>query len=49
MELGYEYVRNIDDYSCYVKDENEAKRFIEDLSKALREYDLFLNHKKQKL
>ena len=49
MELGYEYVRNIDDYSCYVKDENEAKRFIEDLSKALREYDLFLNHKKTKI
>lgn len=45
-ELGYEYIRNIDDYSCYVKDENEAKRFIEDLSKVLREYDLFLNHKK---
>ena len=46
VNLGYKYVRNIDDYACYVKDENEAKKFIEDLSKALREYDLLLNHKK---
>ena len=29
-ELGYEYVRHIDDYSCYVEDEEEAKKFIED-------------------
>lgn len=49
IELGYEYIRNIDDYACYVQDENEAKKFIEDLNKALREYDLVLNHKKTKI
>ena len=49
VELGYEYVRHIDDYSCYVQDEEEAKKFIEDLSRILREYDLLLNHKKTQI
>lgn len=49
VEKNYKYVRHIDDYSCYVETEVEGKRFLEDLSKALREYDLLLNHKKTKI
>ena len=45
----WEYIRNIDDYSCYVHSYEEAQRFIVDLSKELRFYDLTLNHKKTKI
>lgn len=43
---GYRYVRNIDDYDCYVNSYDEAQRFLRDLEEALREFDLSLNHKK---
>lgn len=43
---GYEYIRNIDDYTCYVESFAKAQQFIVDLNSGLREYDLFLNHKK---
>lgn len=42
----WDYVRNIDDYCCYVKTREEADEFLIDLNQALREYDLLLNHKK---
>lgn len=45
----YEYIRNIDDYSCYVASHDEASQFLLDLSKELREYGLLLNHKKTKI
>ena len=46
---GYRYVRNIDDYDCYVESHDEAQRFLRDLEEALREFDLPLNHKKTKV
>ena len=48
-DIGYRYVRHIDDYDCYVVDYYEAQRFLIDLEAALHEYDLPLNHKKTKI
>lgn len=48
-DKGYRYVRNIDDYDCYVGSHDEAQRFLKDLEEALREFDLPLNHKKTKI
>lgn len=42
------YIRNIDDYICYVNTKEEADSFIIDLNRELRKYDLLMNHKKQK-
>lgn len=42
----YRFIRNIDDYDCYVRSYDEAQRFLIDLEKELHEYDLLLNHKK---
>ena len=41
-------IRNIDDYECYVHSYDEAQRFLANLESILDEYDLHLNHKKQK-
>lgn len=46
---GYRYVRNVDDYSCYVSSFDEGQRFLKDLEEALREFDLLLNHKKTRI
>ena len=46
---GYRYVRNIDDYDCYVNNHDEAQRFLRDLEEFLREFDLPLNHKKTRV
>lgn len=43
------YIRNIDDYTCYVNTKDDAERFIIDLSRELRKYDLLLNHKKTEI
>jgi len=40
------YVRNIDDYTCYVESDEKAQSFLAELSSELREYNLSLNHKK---
>lgn len=48
-DKGYRYVRNIDDYNCYVDSYDETQRFLRDLEETLREFDLFLNHKKTKV
>lgn len=45
-DKGYRYVRNIDDYDCYVDSHAEAQLFLRDLEESLREFDLQLNHKK---
>lgn len=42
----YRYIRNIDDFSCYVRSREEGERFLCDLEVELREFDLFVNHKK---
>ncbi|MGF0143994.1 RNA-directed DNA polymerase [Sharpea azabuensis] len=49
VQLGWNYIRNIDDYTCYVESEEKAEEFLIDLQNELREYDLSLNHKKTKV
>lgn len=48
-DKGYRYIRNIDDYECYVRSYDEAQRFLADLESTLDEFDLRLNHKKTKI
>lgn len=48
-DKGYRYVRNIDDYDCYVNSYEQAERFLRDLEESLREFDLPLNHKKTRI
>ena len=43
---GWRYVRNIDDYRCYVANFEEARLFLTELGEELRKYGLALNHKK---
>jgi hypothetical protein len=45
----WDYVRNIDDYSCYVNSKDDADKFLIDLNSCLRVYDLSLNHKKTEI
>lgn len=47
FDKGYRYIRNIDDYDCYVEDEVAAKRFLCDLEEELQKFDLTLNRKRQ--
>lgn len=46
---GFKYVRNVDDYSCYVDTYEEADRFFLILSEELKKYELSLNSKKSKI
>ena len=46
FDLGWRYIRNIDDYSCYVTTREEGQHFLVDLGDQLRYFDLSLNHKK---
>lgn len=43
---GWHYIRNIDDYTCYVSSYEKGQLFLTALSEQLRAYDLTLNHKK---
>ncbi|MBQ3350330.1 MAG: RNA-directed DNA polymerase [Thermoguttaceae bacterium] len=45
----WQYIRNIDDYTCYVNSYAEAQQFLKELSAHLRSFDLPLNHKKTKI
>lgn len=45
----YSFLRYIDDYTCYVESYEQAQAFILDLSKCLRDFGLFINHKKTKI
>lgn len=45
-DRGWRYIRNIDDYTCYVPSYEDGQLFIIELSEQLRAYDLTLNHKK---
>lgn len=42
----WKYVRNIDDYTCFVPDKMQAEFFLLDLNRELKEFGLYLNHKK---
>lgn len=46
---GWKYIRNIDDYTCFVENEEKAEKFLVELQAELREYDLSLNHKKTEI
>lgn len=46
---GWKYIRNIDDYTCYVSTYEEAQKFLTELASQLRVYDLPLNYKKTKI
>lgn len=45
----WEYVRNIDDYCCYVYNRENADDFLIDLNRCLKKYGLSLNHKKTEI
>ncbi|MDL2283444.1 RNA-directed DNA polymerase [Odoribacter sp. OttesenSCG-928-G04] len=46
---GFKYIRNIDDYTCYVDTYEDADRFFICLSEELKKYELVLNNKKSKI
>ena len=46
---GYKYIRNIDDYECYVESMPNAENFILDLSSELKKFELHLNNKKTRI
>lgn len=45
----YIYVRNIDDFTCYVDSDKEAESFLLDLNAALKQYELNINTKKTQI
>ena len=45
-DKGWRYIRNIDDYTCYVSTYEDGQLFLTELSEQLKAYDLTLNHKK---
>ncbi len=48
LSMEYDFIRNIDDYTCYAETHEKAEQFLIDLSIELKKYNLVLNHKKQK-
>jgi len=48
-DKNYRYIRNIDDYTCYIETKEKAEEFLVDLSKELKQYGLMLNHKKTEI
>jgi len=46
---GYRYIRNIDDYTCWLENHEEAEQFLLDLSSELKKFELTLNHKKTEI
>lgn len=49
LSSKWDYIRNIDDFSCYVNTKDEADEFLIQLNSSLREYGLSLNHKKTQI
>lgn len=48
-DKGWRYIRNVDDYTCYVETCEDVEYFLADLQKELREFDLSINHKKTQI
>lgn len=48
-DRGWRYVRNIDDYTCYVESYEDGQKFLIDLGDELRGFDLSLNFKKTEI
>lgn len=45
----YYYVRNIDDFTCYVESDEKAEEFLLELNSNLKSYELTLNAKKTEI
>ncbi|MDR3092004.1 MAG: RNA-directed DNA polymerase [Clostridiales bacterium] len=45
----WDYVRNIDDYACYVESREKAELFLTELNRQIGKYNLSLNHKKTEI
>lgn len=45
----WDYIRNIDDFTCYVETYDKAQEFLIELNEELRSFDLVLNHKKTEI
>ena len=48
-QQGFKYIRNVDDYTCYIDTHEEADRFFLSLSEELKKYELALNSKKSQI
>ncbi len=48
-DKGYRYIRNIDDYTCWLENHEHAEQFLLDLSSVLKAFELTLNHKKTEI
>jgi len=48
-EIGYEFVRYVDDYVCYCTDSSEAERFLQKLASELKKFKFSLNLSKTKV
>lgn len=46
IKKGYQFIRNIDDYTCFAESNEKAEKFLIDLASALKKFNLSLNHKK---
>lgn len=49
LATKYDYVRNIDDYTCYVESDEKAEKFLLELNSNLKSYELTLNEKKTEI
>lgn len=49
LSKQWKYIRNIDDFACYVNSKDDADKFLVQLNSCLREYGLSLNHKKTEI
>lgn len=45
----WDYIRNIDDFSCFVKSRDEADAFLIDINRELQNFRLSINHKKTEI
>lgn len=48
-EKNWRYIRNIDDYTCYVDSYESGQKFLIELGEELRNFDLSLNFKKTEI
>lgn len=46
---GYQFIRNIDDYTCFAESNEKAEKFLIDLASALKKFNLSLNQKKTEI
>ncbi len=46
IKKKYQFIRNIDDYTCYTETYEKAEQFLVDLHLVLKEYGFALNYKK---